>query len=155
MSSWWDASAESLTVSSRGALVKVEEVLPGKGRMVVARLDGTKMFDADHALYEFSDALLFPDYFGWNWDALSDCLRDLGWLPADGYLIVVENATRVLPDDATGRHALFSILIRAARHWSSPLGKTPAAFKVVLLCDDETHEKLLKQEIVGMDGLPS
>ena len=102
----------------------------------------------------FSDALLFPDYFGWNWDALSDCLRDLHWLPADGYLIVVENATRVLPGDAKDRHALFSILIRAARHWSSPLGKTPVAFKVVLLCDDEAQAKLLKQEIVGMHGLP-
>ena len=155
MSTWWDASVVSLTVSSRGALVKLEEILPSTGRIVVARLDGTKMFDADHALYEFSDALLFPGYFGWNWDALSDCLHDLDWLPADGYLIVVENATRVLPDDATGRHTLFRILIRAARHWSSPLGKTPVAFKVMLLCDDEAHAKLLEQEIVEVDGLPS
>lgn len=36
-------------------------------------------------------ALEFPDWFGRNWDALADCLGDLTWLPADGYLILIEH----------------------------------------------------------------
>jgi len=27
----------------------------------------------------------FPDYFGENWNAIDECMRDLEWLPADGY----------------------------------------------------------------------
>ena len=103
------------------------------------------MTDADHAFYEFSDALLFPGYFGWNWDALSDCLEDLNWLPADGYLIVVENAPRLLSKSAEDQHTLFRILSRAVHHWASPLGKS-VPFKVLLLCDRDEEAALLRQE---------
>lgn len=117
MNNWWDGSTNQLAVCSRSALVELAAVLPATGRFVVARLDGARMTVADHAFYEFSDALLFPGWFGWNWDALSDCLRDLNWLPADGYLIVVENAHPVavehcrgtahaVPDPVSGRSPL-------------------------------------------------
>lgn len=39
-------------------------------------------------------ALEFPDYFGCNWDALDECLRDLTWLRAGGYVLALTNATR-------------------------------------------------------------
>ena len=28
----------------------------------------------------YSGQLRFPAYFGWNWDAFEECLRDLSWL---------------------------------------------------------------------------
>ena len=34
----------------------------------------------------------FPDYFGNNWDALNECLRDFEWLPAKGYILFINNA---------------------------------------------------------------
>ena len=41
-----------------------------------------------------STAMQFPDYFGNNWDALDECLGDMDWLPADGYLLILRDAAR-------------------------------------------------------------
>ncbi|MBB4956973.1 barstar family protein [Micromonospora polyrhachis] len=152
MNNWWAVSNDQLAVCSRGALVELAGVLPATGRFVVARLDGTRIPDADHAFYEFSDALLFPGYFGWTWAALDECLRDLRWLPADGYLIVVENAPRLLPSSIDDRHMLFHVLSRAVRHWACLLGQPCGMgipFKVLLLCDSDGEAVLLRQEIGG------
>ncbi|MER7586526.1 barstar family protein [Micromonospora sp. NPDC127501] len=138
-------SADQLVVRSRTALVELAAVLPATGRFVVARLDGTRMADADLAFYEFSDALLFPAYFGWNWDALSDCLRDLNWLPADGYLVVVDNVSRMLSSSADDRNTLFRVLSQAVRHWAFPAGQPE--FTVLLLSESDDEAALLRQEI--------
>ena len=107
-------------------------VLPAAGRWVVARLDGATMPDADHLFYEFSEAFLFPGYFGENWNALWDCLRDLKWLPADGYLLIVENAQQMLSSSAEDRQTLLDILDRVVKRWA------PVDFQVVLLGGDRS-----------------
>ncbi|MET8091928.1 barstar family protein [Micromonospora sp. NPDC005220] len=126
-------------------------LLPATGRFVVARLDGKRMTDADHTFYEFSDALLFPGYFGWNWNALSDCLRDLHWLPADGYLVVIENVQRLLSNSAEDRHILFQILWQAVERWASPLGGV-VPFTVLLLCDSDVEASEVRHEVAAASG---
>lgn len=119
--------------------------LPPQGVIAVARIDGAAAPGRDEVFGQFSDALRFPAYFGWNWDALSDCLRDLSWLPADRYLIVVEQPARLLADDPEGRRFLFQILERAARAWANPLGKpgnTGIPFQTVLLAGTAEAEEL-------------
>lgn len=65
-------------VPEQGAL-PVDLLLPVTGRTYVARLDGREMRDTDTVFQQFYDGLRPPEYFGWNWEALSDCLRDLKW----------------------------------------------------------------------------
>jgi RNAse (barnase) inhibitor barstar len=36
-------------------------------------------------------AMRFPEWFGQGFDALADCLSDLAWLPAEGYVVVLEH----------------------------------------------------------------
>jgi RNAse (barnase) inhibitor barstar len=68
-----------------------------------ARLDVDLRGCADKAgfLARIATALRFPDWFGQNWDALADCLADLSWLPAPGYVVVLEGIgdfRRAAPD---------------------------------------------------------
>ncbi|WP_327380951.1 barstar family protein [Streptomyces sp. NBC_01207] len=105
-------------VPERGAL-PVDLLLPATGRTYVVRLDGREMRDTDAVFLQFYERLKLPDYFGWNWNALLDCLRDLHWLrPADRYVFIVEAADEVLPDDADAQQLLFRTLLRAGRRWA-------------------------------------
>jgi RNAse (barnase) inhibitor barstar len=46
----------------------------------------------DELLRRLAVSLQLPSSFGHNWDALADCLRDLGWMPAWGYVLLFEHA---------------------------------------------------------------
>jgi hypothetical protein len=60
-----------------GAVLDGRESRPRRRHpSLVARLDGARMPDADHAFYAFSDALRLPGQFGWSWNALSDSAED-------------------------------------------------------------------------------
>jgi RNAse (barnase) inhibitor barstar len=66
---------------------------------------------------EFARALEFPDYFGHNWDALEECLADLEWLPAKGYILLITDAASVLSNDETEYETFLEILRDAGEAW--------------------------------------
>lgn len=68
---------------------------------------------------EFARTLEFPDYFGHNWDALEECLADLEWLPAKGYILLVTNAEGVLPEDEEEYETFLEILRDAGEAWGN------------------------------------
>jgi RNAse (barnase) inhibitor barstar len=64
-------------------------------------------------LSTLAQQLVFPDYFGWNWDALEECIRDLSWLPA-GEVVLIHADVPLLNDIANARMYL-AILHEAVR----------------------------------------
>lgn len=56
----------------------------------VRRANLGQAIDRNALLGVFASAFAFPQWFGHNWDALADCLGDLSWLPAQGYLLLIE-----------------------------------------------------------------
>jgi len=68
---------------------------------------------------EFARALEFPDYFGHNWDALEECLADLEWLPAKGYVLLITDAGCVLPDNEEEYETFLEILRDAGEAWGN------------------------------------
>ncbi|RKG53717.1 hypothetical protein D7X30_30105 [Corallococcus sp. AB011P] len=65
-------------------------------------------------MQSLSEALRFPDYFGRNWDALSECLRDLSWLPP-GRVVLVHDALPELP--SKDLHTYVEVLDAAVKDW--------------------------------------
>ena len=71
----------------------------------------------DDAIARFARALRFPEWFGGNWDALQDCLSDLSWMPADGYLLLLEHAPQWREADEESFDLALEILEQAAAAW--------------------------------------
>lgn len=145
-------------IPEHGAL-PVDLLLPRTGRAYVARFDGRAMHDTDAVFQEFYDGLALPDYFGWNWYALHDCLRDLAWLAADHHVLVFEAADEMLPDDVDERRLLFETLLRAGRRWSytrKPEGIELGGLVLVMSCAagsvaslEEQLRALLEEPLFG------
>lgn len=70
-----------------------------------------------------ADKLRLPRYFGWNWDALEECLRDLSWLPPTQGVTIVHDD---LPFGAGGQNrAVYLSLLRGVLgHWNALGGRS-------------------------------
>lgn len=82
-------------------------------------IKGSKCRTTAGLLTEWARALDFPDYFGHNWDALEECLADLEWLPAKGYILLITEAVQVLPDDEEEYETFLEILRDAGEAWGN------------------------------------
>lgn len=71
--------------------VAVMEAATARG-FVVATVDLENTHDKPALLDALAAALDFPPTFGRNWDALADSLGDLSWLPAPGYILLLDHA---------------------------------------------------------------
>jgi hypothetical protein len=68
---------------------------------------------------ELAERLRFPDYFGANWDALWECIRDLSWLP--GGPIVLRHHDLPLAADIASLKKYLSILgDTVEKKWTVP-----------------------------------
>lgn len=61
--------------------------------------------------------LAFPQGFGANWDALSDCLRDLGWLGGRGWVLLWRGAGELAASDPEAHATALEVFRDAAHYW--------------------------------------
>jgi hypothetical protein len=83
-------------------------------------VDGRRCSSKARLLAELATTLEFPAYFGGNWDALAECVADLEWLPAAGYVLLVTDAHAMLPRDAGAYATFVAIMERAGSEWATP-----------------------------------
>lgn len=73
----------------------VGKLLGRPGLSFVAVVDAAT-FAGEYEIFEaMNSSFRLPAYFGWNWEALRDCLNNLEWVTADRYLLLIENADRL------------------------------------------------------------
>lgn len=70
-----------------------------------------------------AERLAFPETFGRNWDALADCLQDLSWRPAAGYVVHFQNAAVFAVASKPDWAIAVEILNQTATFWKER-GKT-------------------------------
>lgn len=107
----------SLLVVTAGQ--RAEALVRPPNEFALKVIQGAKCQTTAGLLTEHARALDFPDYFGHNWDALEECLTDLEWLPAKGYILLITNAGCVLPDDEEEYETFLEILRDAGEAWGS------------------------------------
>jgi hypothetical protein len=107
-----DASRSGVYGAPRDDVIR--EVVRGSG----LRLADVSLKDAqpkEEILVRIARALDFPDWFGGNWDALEDCLSDLSWLEAQGWVLVFRDFEALSRDDLG---VLMDVLGSSAEYWA-------------------------------------
>lgn len=143
---WWTRDEAGFRVLPADFTLSVVRALPPTGLTYSARMRGREMHDSDGVFTQFYEALRLPDHFGWNWNALRDCLTDLHWLSAHHFLVTIEDADVVLSESPEEREILFRALNDAAKFWAGKPdlpGQEKITFQAVLLCPPEAQEEML------------
>ena len=81
------------------------------------RVDLAKVRGKSGLLTALARALDFPAWFGGNWDALQDCLGDLSWRTAPGYVVALEHCQGLEKRARADFETLLEVLAATADYW--------------------------------------
>lgn len=94
------------------------QAAPAAG-FTVYRIDLGKARNADTLHRILARALHFPDWYGGNWDALADCLTDMSWDEADGYLLILQHAEVLQAAEPASFETLLEVLKDSVTAWQA------------------------------------
>lgn len=63
-------------------------------------------------------AMQFPKYFNKNWDAYEECIRDLGWCKAKGYILLYDNIDSFVENEPLQWKVALEILESTIVFWN-------------------------------------
>lgn len=106
---------------------------PAEASMTV--FGGRDLRRLDDLFDSFAQKMPFPAYFGRNWPAFDEVLRDLHWMPSSRYLVVITEPTSLLVDESSELTTFFKIMRAVGRHWSDAPGRGEVAFNTVLVAE--------------------
>lgn len=82
-------------------------------------LDGQAIHDKPSFLSGAAAAMHFPAYFGHNWDAFEECVTDLSWAPAPGYVLLYDHAVNLAVYDPAVWETVYALFDAAVAQWAA------------------------------------
>jgi len=95
-------------------LDSTDQIKPGKDTYLAVIT--SEISSKEDLLEELKNKLQFPEYFGFNWDALFDCLKDLDWIKKKKVVIAHNDLPKL---DNKDLMIYIGILEDAIRSWSN------------------------------------
>lgn len=127
-----------------------DQVVEPPAGFAVRVFQGKKCRTKSGLLGEFARVLEFPSYFGKNWDAFEECVTDLYWLPAPGYLFVLTEAEQVLAGHDEDYRTFVTIMEEAGKVWATDQDVRPEIPFHVLLTVSDRQQKRRKDWVVPL-----
>lgn len=84
---------------------------------IVYRADLRVARTRDQLLKIVGEGLELPAWYGANYDALMDCICDFNWIPAPGYVIILENCHNINTLAPSEFNMLIDVFAVAANNW--------------------------------------
>jgi RNAse (barnase) inhibitor barstar len=101
----------------QGADPKAVQSAAKRAGFAFFHVDGKNIARKEQLLIHVAMSLHFPKDFGHNWDALEECLTDLEWVDADGYLIYYDHIDGLLEAHPDQFETLVEIVRDAVASW--------------------------------------
>ena len=102
-------------------------------------IEGKNITRKEQLLNHTATAMHFPKSFGHNWDALEECLTDLEWVDAEGYVLYYDHIDGLLEAHPDQFETLIEILCDAVATW-----KQEGSAMVVLLSGSKAPKGVAK-----------
>lgn len=128
MTAWKDVSSAVGPWVHHAAAESLSSLLESAATadVLLVQLDGARMRSLEGVYREYVREFSFPEYFGWNWAAFDECMKDLEAQPAHAYLTIITRGGEVLSDEPEELSTFLRRLEEIGRRWSGAFAVGPA-----------------------------
>ena len=111
------SSAPIIALGAQAGVVDSLKALWTRSGIQVYDIQGAAIQSKLELLDAMAATLDFPDYFGRNWNAADECLRDMPWVSGQRVVLLVRDARRLMGNETVEFDIFLDVVTDAAELW--------------------------------------